>query len=58
MLSTKYNEISKHDEINFNNEKYNIVATFNEYYMLFKPKKIILGIGSRANISKKRFKSN
>ena len=31
---------------------YNIIATFDNHKMFFKPRKIVLGIGARANISK------
>lgn len=44
---------SNYDEIYCKNENCSIVATFSNEYIFFNPKKIVLGIGSRANISKK-----
>jgi len=42
---------------NYNYTDYNAIACLNDHIMFFKPKKIVLGIGARAEISKEKVKN-
>lgn len=49
------NNQNKHDQHDHNQYKdFNVVASFNNHRMFFKPRKLVLGIGSRANIPKEK----